>query len=660
MTEKIYYWGEERESVDPDQTFIEFKAKSSKVGESSRSSVHKRIVTSPPGKGNNEIGNREEDDERGGWDNKLDFLFSCISVSVGLGNVWRFPYLCYKNGGGAFLVTYGIAMIFCGIPIFFQEVAIGQYLGAGGMTLVGQLCPLLQGVGYATMTIVFFLDVYYCIIIAWTLFYLIATFTRLPELPWSNCGNWWNTDNCSDLVAHRPEVPPSNTTSLLDANNASSRMNFTGNVTLHHTTPVEEFWERRVLGMSDGIEEIGGMQWELLGCLTLGWLLVYLIIRRGLHQSGKVIWFSALFPYVVLFILLARAVTLEGARDGLLYYITPRWEELRKPGPWIDGATQIFFAYSIGTGALPALGSYNKFHHNCYKDALITCVVNTLTCLLAGCVTFSILGHIAMEQATEVSNVVKSGPGLVFITYPEVVLKLPGAPIWAAIFFIMLIILGIDSEFCIVESFITGVVDNWPETLRPHRAKFTIAICSLMFLLGIPMVTHGGVYIFQLMDFYSASRMSILWVCFFQTIAISWIFGAQKFSDCVHQMMGIRMNKFWHICLLVFAPVIMAFIFVFQCVQYTPLKYGSNYEYPTWAEVLGFFFSFSSMIWIPGYAIYYLLATPGTVKENFAKGLKPNIKSRAKLPKGDRTAVIPMSESSAGLITKNNSFLSQS
>ncbi|XP_017884157.1 sodium- and chloride-dependent GABA transporter 1-like [Ceratina calcarata] len=644
MAEKMYYWGEEKDQVDPEQTFIEFKAKSGRKRESTRPAP-KTIVSTMQDREGGTIENREEDTERGGWDNKLDFLFSCISVSVGLGNVWRFPYLCYKNGGGAFLITYGIAMLFCGIPIFFQEVAIGQYLGAGGMTLVGQLCPLLQGVGYATMTIVFFLDVYYCIIIAWTLFYLISTFVNIPSVPWKGCGNWWNTEDCYDGLVK-----------IEKTNNTNSTYNSTEP---HHTTPVEEYWERRVLGVTSGIESIGGIQWELLGCLIVGWLLVYSIIRRGLHQSGKIIWFSALFPYVVLFILLGRAVTLEGSYRGLLYYVTPRWEELLSPGPWIDGATQIFFAYSIGTGALPALGSYNKFHHNCYKDAIITCVVNTLTCLLAGCVTFSILGHIASEQGTEVSEVVKSGPGLVFLTYPEVVLKLPGASMWAIIFFVMLLILGIDSEFCIVESFITGVVDNWPDLLRPHRKKFTIAICCLMFALGLPMVTNGGVYIFQLMDFYSASGMSILWVCFFQTIAISWIFGAKKFCDCIHQMMGVRLNKFWYVCWVVFAPVIMAFIFVFQCVQYTPLKYGSNYEYPAWAEVVGFCLSLSSMIWIPGYALYYVIVTPGSIKENLVKGLQPNIKSQPKLPKGEKSAVIPMSESSAGLITKNNSFLSQ-
>jgi SNF family Na+-dependent transporter len=140
---------------------------------------------------------------------------------------------------------------------------------------------------------------------------------------------------------------------------------------------------------------------------------------------------------------------------------------------------------------------------------VITCVVNTLTSLLAGVVTFSILGYIAVEQHADVADVVKNGPGLVFLTYPEVVLKLPGAPFWAATFFIMLVVsrlqfisarprlltvcfqlLGIDSGFCLVEAFITGIVDNWSEELRPHRGKFTVAVCSIMFLLGIPMVTN--------------------------------------------------------------------------------------------------------------------------------------------------------------------------
>ena len=127
------------------------------------------------------------------------------------------------------------------------------------------------------------------------------------------------------------------------------------------------FFSRRVLQITSGMSDLGGMQWELVGTLVLGWFIVYGIIWKGLHSSGKIIWFTALFPYFVMFILLGRALTLPGAWDGLSYYVRIDWDKIFLGKTWIAGATQIFFAYSVGMGALPALGSYNKFHHDCYK-----------------------------------------------------------------------------------------------------------------------------------------------------------------------------------------------------------------------------------------------------------------------------------------------------
>jgi len=556
--------------------------------------------------------------ERGEWGNKLDFLFSCISVSVGLGNVWRFPYLCYKNGGGSFLIVYFIAMTFCGIPIFFQEVAIGQYLGSGGMTLVSQLCPMLKGVGVATMTVVFFLDIYYCIIIAWTFFYLIATFTSIPELPWNTCDGWWNTEFCfkaHDNVTEN-QIEMANHTMVYD-NATHTNKTF---------SPVEEFWDHRVLRMNKGIEHgLGELNLELVGCLVLAWLMVYGIIAKGLHSSGKIIWFTALFPYFVMFILLFRAITLDGAMDGLWYLVHVDPDKLFDGQTWIDGASQIFFAYSVGMGALPALGSYNKFHHNCYKDAIITCIVNTCTCLLAGVLVFSILGYMAKLQGTTMDAVVNSGPGLVFLTYPDLVITLPGSVLWATIFFIMLLVLGIDSEFCNVEALVTGIVDNWPDTLLKHRRIFTVALCGVLFLAGVPMCTEGGIYLFQLMDFYSCSGMALIWVCFFQTIAIGWFFGASRFCDCVEQMTGNRPSYFWYLCWKFLAPLVMAGVFVFYLYSFKPVEYGKTYTYPKWAEILGICLSLCSMMWIPGYAIYYLISQPGTLLENLRTGLSPNM-----------------------------------
>jgi len=165
----------------------------------------------------------EARESRGHWKHPLDFLFSCISVSVGLGNIWRFPYLCYKNGGGAFLIIYFISMLFCGVPVFLLEVSLGQYLGAGGMTTISKICPILKGVGIATMVMVTYYNIYYCVIVAWSLYYFVASFVSIPDLPWNTCDGWWNSEKCF--------IP------IEDENGTVL------NHIVNGTAPVEEFWE---------------------------------------------------------------------------------------------------------------------------------------------------------------------------------------------------------------------------------------------------------------------------------------------------------------------------------------------------------------------------------------------------------------------------------
>jgi len=263
----------------------------------------------------------------------------------------------------------------------------------------------------------------------------------------------------------------------------------------------------------------------------------------------------------------------------------------------------------------------------------------------------------AYNQGVDVQTVVNSGPGLVFVTYPEVVLKLPGGSIWAITFFFMLLIIGIDSEFCLVESLVTGIVDMWPEKLRPIRRQFTAGLCFFLFLMGTFMVTRGGAFIFQLADFYGASGIAIIFCCFFQTIAIGWIFGVKRFAGCIEQMTGFRPNNYWLITWGVIAPLVMLVIFFFYIIKFEPVKYG-NVSYPTWAHVIGLLMSASSMLWIPGYAIYYLWTGEGTLAEKWNRGITPDIKTqRHKMPSKASGVNLMAADASTTKLIKNNTFL---
>jgi len=220
--------------------------------------------------------NKDVTNERGTWSSKWDFAFSCIAYAVGLGNVWRFPYLCFKNGGGAFLIPYFFSMFVCGIPLFFLEVSVGQYVGKGGMSVVGQLAPIFKGVGYSAIMMVFLENVYYIIVVTWTLFYLFNSFIDFPELPWSDCskGNGtWANEKCWN-----PE----------SGANYSQSLAFSLDIPINETeSPVEQFWNNEVLHISDGIQDVGGVQTDLFCFLLLAWIIVYGVIWKGLHNSGK-------------------------------------------------------------------------------------------------------------------------------------------------------------------------------------------------------------------------------------------------------------------------------------------------------------------------------------------------------------------------------------
>ncbi|CAG0888136.1 unnamed protein product [Cyprideis torosa] len=432
--------------------------------------------------------------ERGNWTGKLDFLLSCLGYAVGLGNVWRFPYLCYTNGGGVFLIPYAIMLFVVGIPLFLMELTIGQYSARSPIVLFRILSPLWKGVGYCMFLASIMVAIYYNMIIAWTIYYMFASFTT--DLPWQHCGQTYNTEACFSHMAYTACKEEKATNiyyngTCMNATYANGQGIFNDTAKSLRKSAPEEYFNRKVLGEVEGIDigNIGGIQWELTLSLLAAWIIVFLCLIKGIKSSGKVVYFTATFPYLVLTILLIRGALLEGSLEGIKFYMQPDWSKLYDINIWRNAAVQIFYSLSLAGGGLITLASYNKFDNNLVRDTLIVCFGNCLTSVYAGFAIFSILGHMAYTQNVSVSEVVTSSSGLAFIAYPEVVTRLPGATLWAILFFFMLLTLGLDSQFAIVENIVTSLTDAHPP-LRKKKTWIILLVCVLGFLLGLPLCTQ--------------------------------------------------------------------------------------------------------------------------------------------------------------------------
>ncbi|KAJ8405466.1 hypothetical protein AAFF_G00319390 [Aldrovandia affinis] len=405
--------------------------------------------------------------DRGNWTGKRDFLLSCIGYCVGLGNVWRFPYRTYVNGGGAFLNPYFIMLAICGIPIFFMELSLGQFSSLGPLA-VWKISPFFKGAGVGVIVIVSLVAIYYNMIIAYVLFYLFASLTS--DLPWQRCGHWWNTEHCLD---HR------------ERNRSGHAFNTTGTV-----SPSEEYWSRRVLHIqgSYGVAHHGAVRWDLCLCLLLAWVIVYLCILKGVKSSGKVVYFTATFPYVILLMLLVRGVILDGAWLGIKFYLIPQFDHLLSSKVWIEAALQMFYSLGVGFGGLLTFASYNTFHQNIYRDTFIVTLGNAFTSILAGFAIFSVLGYMSQELGVPVNLMAQAGPGLAFVVYLQAMTMLPLAPLWSFLFSFMLLTLGLDSQALLVYSIVKYQPSEYGMYKFPRWAE-TLGI--LMGLLPCLMVPAG-------------------------------------------------------------------------------------------------------------------------------------------------------------------------
>jgi len=529
---------------------------------------------------------------RAAWGNKVEFILTCVGYAVGLGNVWRFPYLCYKNGGGAFLLPYLIMLALVGVPMFFMELSWGQFASRGPIA-IWTMNPLFKGLGYTMVIAATIAAIYYVNIIGWCVYYLIASMSA--ALPWENCGNSWNTPAC---------LKETNTTNITDVASTLSPSNIT------FKRPAEEYFYNHVLNISPGISDMGDIQWHVAACTTGCWVVVFLVLSKGISSLGKVVYFSSIFPYLMMTLMLVRGATLPGALEGIKFYLTPDFSKLTDAQVWSDAAVQIFYSLSTCTGGLVAMASYNKFDNNVLRDALLVPVINCATSLYAGFVIFSVLGFMAHQKGVDVADVAASGPGLVFVVYPEGLTQMPLSPLWAVMFFLMMVTLGFSSAFSMVEAFLAAFSDEMASFLARGKRRnilFRFGSIAIMCVLGLSMCTRGGFYLVNLLDNYIGG-FPLLLVGLLECIAVAHVYGFERFSDDIEMMLHKRPHVFFKITWCFITPGILLAIIIFKGVQYAPLTLFGDYVYPDWSMVFAWSMVAAVMSFIPiVYFVRYMI-----------------------------------------------------
>lgn len=468
----------------------------------------------------------------------------------------------FKNGGGAFLIPWLVCNIFVGFPLVLLEVAFGQHTGLTGPAAIGKAAPVLKGVGFSLLSMNLIMNVYMpAMIIAWAATFFFQSFLNLPSVPWSDYQE------------------------------------------------TEWFWEKVVLDKSP---EIGQgwdvLKWPQLVCLLTTWILVAILLCKGLPRVAKVLWITSAASCFLLFVLFIRAVSLPGAGTGLTYLFLPDWSKLGGYTAWVGALTHVVFNQGIGTMALITLGSLNKQQNNFIKDVAVVFGINTAIHLFSAILVFSTLGFVADMQGVVINDLVQSGLHMFFVLFPQAVSHMGLAPLWSALFFLMIILLGLGQQLVFLDSISLAIADNWPGLFGKDRLKLNIGLCLGMALLGFTICTKAGIHVLILLDIYPCGKLLLFWFLIFETIAIAWVFGGQRLWRSVHthvsDMTGVdSLRIFWLFSTLILAPLALLASFLVVSVNFEDswLDPGSR--------IVGNILQSLCNVWIVGYAIYFLIAS---------------------------------------------------
>lgn len=441
------------------------------------------------------------EEKRDQWGSRLGFILATIGSAVGLGNIWRFSYQAYENGGGAFLFPYIIALLTAGIPLLLLEMGFGFFTRNSAPSSFRKISEKYEWVGWWSILIAFVVTVYYIVIIAWSLLFIFESFS----LGW--------------------------------------------------TADPEAFFFGEFLNFSGSAFKLGGIQWNIFFALLAVWLINYSIIaggvEKGIEKASKI--FMPLLAIMVL-IIVFRGVTLPGAMEGVKAFITPDFSKLLDFNIWVGAYGQIFFTLSLGFGIMIAYSSYLPKKSDVIKNGMIAGFANSVFSIIVGFGVFGVLGYMAQQQGVGIADVATSGIGLAFIAFPKAINLLPGLPqLFGFAFFFSLTIAGLSSSISLIESVVSSLMDNFSLS----RKKAVTAVSLTGFILGIPLVTGGGIAILDIVDHF-VNIFGLLTVGLVEMVVLSYAFGLDEIRENMNASSDLKIGTTWTAMIKFIAPVFIA------------------------------------------------------------------------------------------------------
>lgn len=465
-------------------------------------------------------------ENRGQWGSRTGFILAAIGSAIGLGNIWRFPYVTASNGGGAFLIPYFVALVTAGIPIMILEFGMGHKLRLSAPGAFAKLNRKWEWMGWWQVAVAFFISVYYVAVIAWSLMYTGFAFNQA-----------WGTET-------------------------------------------KDFFFGNFLNLSSGPFDFGGLQMKVFIPVVIIWAAAYFIlskgIKEGIEKANKI--FMPLL-IVLMITITVRAVTLPGAAGGLDYLFKPDFSKIMDGRVWVAAYGQIFFTLSIAFAIMITYSSYLPKESDIVNNAFITAFGNCGFSLLAGFAVFGILGYMAQTQGVPVQDVASAGVGLAFIVFPQAINALPGMNgLFGVLFFASLVFAGMSSFISIMEASTSPFIDKFGLS----RQKALNITCGIGFLISLLFTTGAGLYLLDITDYF-INNYGVALGGLVEAFVLAWMFNLDIIKKHVNPISDFEIGSWWNICLKYITPALLGVMTILKLYQDFTIPYEG---YPVNALVI--------------------------------------------------------------------------